>query len=567
CRARKSQIFTSATVVLRKLALENRGAVTEAGLPVPPLLWYAAASRQEAPLPAEIWARELAEAVIAWPSLLSGRLLENAESLLPAPDAGGRTQTQTQTPSGTEAGPGTAAPASALASARKRWREMESLTASLTPVAAGRHEAGEPFLTPDGAWLVTLARPAGGGMDTRAAPGAGIGAPADEAGTRTETMRIFRGLRLEFIQDQVISTLHPPDERLTHEVEIAGKTWPEAVDSGWKAEKTADGGAGNGGGGNGGSGFRISAVETRGGVTVRVRLRDPSALDMELSAERRTLLILPALAAVSGLGGWLALERALRRQQRLSRMKTDFVSSVSHELRAPVAGIRLLAERMAAGKTDAEQSLSYSRMIEREARRVCALVENVLDFARIENGRKAYRFEACDPALILLEAVETMEPLAAARGVRLIPEICQDTERETETKTGTETALTLQGDAAALRQAVVNLLDNAVKFSPSGETVRVRLTHENGAAVITMADRGCGIPDSELPWIFDRFFRGGDELRRETPGAGIGLSLVRHIARVHGGSVSVKTSPGRGSEFTLRIPLTPPAAPPEGGTE
>ncbi|MGO8766515.1 MAG: sensor histidine kinase [Limisphaerales bacterium] len=283
---------------------------------------------------------------------------------------------------------------------------------------------------------------------------------------------------------------------------------------------------------------------------IRVLLADPNILYAH--QRQRTwmfggLIVVSTVAALSAL---FAAYRAFRRQQALNELKSNFVSSVSHELRAPIASVRLMAENLERGKIqNALRQGEYFHFIVQECRRLSALIENVLDFSRIEQGRKQYEFELTDPVALTQTTVKLMEPYGAEKDVRLeyrpappvpVPE--------------------LSLDGRAIQQALLNLIDNAIKHSPKGGTVTVGLEMVNldsGAAAISLfvADHGPGIPPEEHEKIFERFYRLGSELRRETQGVGIGLSIVKHIVAAHHGRVSVQSRPGQGSRFTIELPI------------
>jgi signal transduction histidine kinase len=270
--------------------------------------------------------------------------------------------------------------------------------------------------------------------------------------------------------------------------------------------------------------------------------------DLLYAPYRRRLLLTQWLiftAAAAALLGLWRLWHTYRDQTRLNEMKSNLVSSVSHELRAPLAAVRLMAESLESGRVDgAEKQTDYYRLIVRECRRLSSLVENILDFSRIDQGRKEYHREPLDALALLRHTVMLMEPGAAERGVRV---------RLSEPPPEFE-SLQPSWDSEAVEQSMVNLLDNAIKHSPADAEVRVEVELLPMVVRIWVADAGPGIPAEEQQKIFDLFYRYGSELRRETEGVGIGLSIVKHAAEAHGGRVVVESKPGQGSRFGLELP-------------
>lgn len=316
----------------------------------------------------------------------------------------------------------------------------------------------------------------------------------------------------------------------------------------------------------------VSLVASGGLVpfTLELVLTDPDLLFARHLQRVRMfggMILLAAAVAVTGL---LAAWKSFHHQLQLAEMKTNFVSSVSHELRAPIASVRLMAESLDRGKIpDARKQAGYFRLIVQECRRLTSLIENVLDFSRIDQGRKQYEFEPANLVALVGQTVKLMEPYAAEREISL--SISAPGEN-----------VSADVDARAIQQALVNLLDNALKHSPPGTGVVVGLeggtdvavgsvqseSGPNGTApearqletagavvLLWVEDHGDGIPPGEHDKIFEPFYRRGTELRRETQGIGIGLTIVKHIVEGHGGKVTVRSAPGQGSRFAIELPV------------
>ncbi len=337
-------------------------------------------------------------------------------------------------------------------------------------------------------------------------------------------------------------------------------------------------------------------------LAVTVYLTSPAALFERQRTRTFWFGLLIACSTMAAVIGLLAARRAFLRQQQLAEMKSNFVSSVSHELRAPIASVRLLAESLERGKiSEPAKQGEYFRFIGQECRRLSSLIENVLDFSRIEQGRKQYEIEPTDLGALVAQTVKLMEPYAAERGVKLaLSRIGQGNvgqgNKDSDQKVSdphsldnhspdSAVPLELNMDDRAMQQALVNLIDNAIKHSPRNEVVTVGLevrrrdelcesqinsaqsepsvTRPSGAPLnpqpstlnLSVTDHGPGIPASEHAKIFERFYRLGSELRRETQGVGIGLSIVKHIVEAHGGHVRVESEPGKGSRFVMELPM------------
>jgi signal transduction histidine kinase len=321
----------------------------------------------------------------------------------------------------------------------------------------------------------------------------------------------------------------------------------------------------------------MSSSASRPGVTefaATIWLADPDRLYARQRKRTWWFGSLIAVSAASVLCGAVAAWRGFRDQQRASEMKSNFVSSVSHEMRAPIASVRLMAEELVdRGVTDPGKAGEYHGYILQECRRLSALIENVLDFSRHEQGRKEYQFEPTDLVPVVDETIRVMRSYAAERNVSI--------ERQV-----TGASVEAEVDAAAIQQVLVNLIDNAIKHSPPGAKVQVAVTcpHQgvgdcwgngtpspqpsppvgargqsagarDGWLELSVRDHGPGIPIEEQRLIFERFYRRGTELRRETQGIGLGLAIVRHIAEAHGGTVRVESRSGQGSRFIVELPL------------
>jgi signal transduction histidine kinase len=235
----------------------------------------------------------------------------------------------------------------------------------------------------------------------------------------------------------------------------------------------------------------------------------------------------------------------MARHRALAVRQANFISSVSHELRAPIAGVQLLAEGLESGRdsTPAERH-EFAQLIGRECRRLAALIENVLDLGRIERGQKRYDFEPLDLRALVVETGALMQSLARQGGVRLAvhtPEL------------GVECEMT--GDGGALQQALTNLIDNALKHAPAGSVVDVALkASPPGRFRIEVTDAGPGVPEESRQRIFEPFQRLENELRRSTTGIGIGLTLARHAVHAHGGTIGVETANSGGARFVIEVP-------------
>jgi signal transduction histidine kinase len=266
-------------------------------------------------------------------------------------------------------------------------------------------------------------------------------------------------------------------------------------------------------------------------------------------ARRNFLVNIGLSAALSAvlLGGVALALRTASREMKLSQMKNEFVSNVSHELRTPLASIRVFGELLRLGRVDNQEKVrEYGDYIETESRRLTQLINNILDFASIESGRKTYHFERCDVREVVCETLKTFEVRLRQSGFRILLE-------------GADVPLPpARIDAGAIAQSLSNLLDNAVKYSNGKKDITVALRRDGERIVISVTDQGVGIPRDEQQKIFDRFHRVGTGLVHDVKGSGLGLAIVRHIVEAHGGEVTVDSRPGEGSTFSIHLPVDSP---------
>jgi signal transduction histidine kinase len=255
-------------------------------------------------------------------------------------------------------------------------------------------------------------------------------------------------------------------------------------------------------------------------------------------------LSLSILMAVAVMGGIILALRTASRAMKLSQMKTDFVSNVSHELRTPLSSIRVFGEFLKLGRVKEQEKIrEYGEYIETESRRLTQLINNILDFSKIESDRKTYQFERASVEEVIGATLKTFEVQLRQQNFSIrfeqlpaeLPPVLIDTD--------------------AIAQAFMNLLDNAVKYSGTAKEIQVRLGRRDGFVTVSVTDQGIGIPREEQAKIFDKFYRVSTGLVHDVKGSGLGLSLVKHIVKAHRGRVTIESEPGRGSTFTIYLPV------------
>ena len=278
---------------------------------------------------------------------------------------------------------------------------------------------------------------------------------------------------------------------------------------------------------------------------LEVRPRQLAALYQELNRRQNLYLAMSLLVLALLIFGSYLTARTVKRELEIARLKSEFVSAVSHEFRSPLTGIRQLGEMLMRGRWKSEQRRQeYYQMIVRESDRLTRLVENLLDFSRMEEGRLQYDLEPVEPTQWLQKLVEDFQSEVADQKMSIVASIPRELP-------------VLSGDREALTCAVHNLLDNAVKYSGNSKTVWLHAEAKNSRLSIRVRDQGLGISQEDQKHIFEKFFRGEGEISRQVKGAGVGLSLVKHIVTTHGGSIEFKSLAGQGSTFSLHLPTQP----------
>ena len=283
------------------------------------------------------------------------------------------------------------------------------------------------------------------------------------------------------------------------------------------------------------------------GMVLAVKMQGTTVAAIGQRFMRTSFITLGALTILLA-GGIILTHRSVAKEVALARLKSDFVSNVSHELRTPLSLIRLYAETLEMGRiTTPEKSQEYYKIIRKESERLTALINNILDFSRIEAGRKEYDFRDTDLQELVRNTLESYRYQIEQNGFTF--------EEKIEANVPP-----MKVDREAMARSLLNLVNNALKYSQDRKYIGVNLYRQNGSVKLEVVDHGIGIPPQEQQKIFEKFYRVGDPLVHNTKGSGLGLSLVRHIARAHGGEVAVDSEPGRGSRFIITLPVNPLAS-------
>lgn len=276
----------------------------------------------------------------------------------------------------------------------------------------------------------------------------------------------------------------------------------------------------------------------------RVALYQPPGLSPRDMVRRQAMIFMAAFVLLllvigCGLG---ATYRLVRRESEIARLKSDFVANVSHDLKTPLSLIRMFAETLEMGRVpDAQRRREYYTVLTRESERLSRLIDNVLDFSRIESGRQRYQIAPGPVEPIVHDVLESFRHPLAQRGFKVDVSVAPDLPD-------------VPLDPEAMKQALANLVDNAMKYSAERRSLTVVARPEDGGVALEVADEGIGIPVSERERIFEKFYRIGRSETQGRRGSGVGLALVKHIVEAHGGRVTVDGRPGEGSRFTLHLP-------------
>jgi len=271
------------------------------------------------------------------------------------------------------------------------------------------------------------------------------------------------------------------------------------------------------------------------------------ALDDVVRATRRDNVfygVLLGFVVILMLFGAILIARDISRETETTRLKTEFVHHVSHELKTPLTLIRLYGETLQRKKdlSKSEQTEAYE-IITKESERLSHLINNVLDFSRIEMGKKEFDFKKDNLAGVIRETLESYRYHLEKKGFLIREDIADDLPK-------------MEFDKEAISSVLINLLSNAIKFSSTIKEVSVKLCRQDHHAVLQVEDKGIGISGKELSRIFERFYRSRDVNAADAKGSGLGLTLVKHITEAHGGQIEVHSEPGRGSTFTIILPIS-----------
>jgi two-component system, OmpR family, phosphate regulon sensor histidine kinase PhoR len=252
-----------------------------------------------------------------------------------------------------------------------------------------------------------------------------------------------------------------------------------------------------------------------------------------------TLIVALVATTVIGTAATLGV---IYRESRVARLQTDFVNKVSHDLRTPLTSIRMFVETLQMGRlSDPSRQAEALGIISDEVTRLSALINRLLDWARMESGKRSYQFEACDVGTLVDGALAALAPQLLTQPAEVRRDLAAELPR-------------VWADPAAIGDALLNLLQNACKYTGPEKKIAVTAHADGETVLLTVSDNGPGIARADQKRIFEKFYRAKDPLDRTIEGSGLGLSMVKHIAKAHGGKVTVASQPGQGAAFTLALP-------------
>ena len=272
--------------------------------------------------------------------------------------------------------------------------------------------------------------------------------------------------------------------------------------------------------------------------------KDGQTIEEMVGKEKNLYKILFGGIIMLILTGLIVIVRAVIHESEMARIKSEFVSNVSHELKTPLALIRMFGETLDSGiVTDEKKRKEFYGIIRTESERLTHLINNVLDFSKMDTGRKKYSFEEADLVQVVKSSLEAYKFHIRDNGFKIESEFPDE-------------SIILNIDKDSISQAVLNLLSNAVKYSDKTKFIKVKVWQDETSAIITITDKGIGIPKNELKKIFEKFYRvSDDKVQISKGGTGLGLTLTKQIVEAHGGEIKAESDPGKGSRFSIILPF------------
>lgn len=273
-----------------------------------------------------------------------------------------------------------------------------------------------------------------------------------------------------------------------------------------------------------------------------IKMQGDSVEDLLQARMQRnlTLVFILALLLLAGVG---FVYRNVSKEVELAQMKSDFVSNVSHELRTPLALIRMFAETLELGRVPTEEKrMEYYRIIGLETSRLTRLINNILNFSRMEAGKKTYHFQPIQVNDVVEDTLRLYAYKLRTKGFAVHTDL-------------TDNLPAIQGDTEAIAEALINLIDNAIKYSPEEKELSLTTTCTADEVIVSVIDKGMGIGPEDQKKVFDKFYRVSSALVHDTKGTGLGLALIKHIMEAHKGRIEVTSKLSQGSTFSLRFPL------------